>query len=219
MQKLLINTRAVIVAVAGIVCIVAISACGTSRRSQASNAGEQYDSVLVDTGGNKYIVRKMRDGNIWMTTNLKLSISGTYCYNDSAKYCEKYGRLYTWDAAQKACSLMGEGWRLPSKDEWQQLALLYGMAGKDSIDTRKRAFYPLLYSGDSQFNALLSGGRNLDGSYGRLEAHGFYWTATPHDSSMAWFANFAKGSQSLYHQPDGEIVRAFAVRCVKHVAQ
>jgi uncharacterized protein (TIGR02145 family) len=27
----------------------------------------------------------------------------SWCYNDSDSYCEKYGRLYDWEAAMKVC--------------------------------------------------------------------------------------------------------------------
>jgi uncharacterized protein (TIGR02145 family) len=68
--------------------------------------------------------------------------------------------------------------------------------------------------GGSGFNALLGGGRDQKGEYGRLEAHGFYWTASQSEPAMAWFYNFAKGRQALYRQRDGEKQRAFSVRCV-----
>jgi hypothetical protein len=53
-----------------------------------------------------------------------------------------------------------------------------------------------------------------DGSYARLGAHGFYWTATEINRSTAWFYNFGKGSALLNHH-DGEKERAFGVRCVR----
>jgi uncharacterized protein (TIGR02145 family) len=73
----------------------------------------------------------------------------------------------------------------------------------------------MLKPGNAQFNALLSGGREPDGQYARLDAHGFYWVATESDSNAAWFINFGKGSQTLYLQDNGEKTDAFSVRCVK----
>jgi hypothetical protein len=34
---------------------------------------------------------------------------------------------------------------------------------------------------------------DIRSSYCRLEAHGFYWTATETDPNSAWFYNFGKG--------------------------
>jgi hypothetical protein len=42
----------------------------------------------------------------------------SWCYDDKDLNCEKYGRLYDWNAANKACP---EGWRLPSQGEWSDL--------------------------------------------------------------------------------------------------
>jgi uncharacterized protein (TIGR02145 family) len=184
-----------------------------SGRRKAVN--QQSDTSIIDNDGNRYGVKTFRDNKQWLVSNLKLIIPHSYHYNDSAKYDEHYGRLYSWEAAQKGCASLGQGWRLPEKEDWYQLAENYGAIGRVEPNIEKRAFLPLLKGGNSQFNALLGGGRNPAGDYARLDAHGFYWTATQHDSATAWFANFAKGSQALYIQPEGEKVRAFSVRCAK----
>ncbi|WP_461252249.1 FISUMP domain-containing protein, partial [Treponema sp. R8-4-B8] len=49
--------------------------------------------------------------------------SGSWCYMDSSSYCGKYGRLYDWKTAKKACPA---GWRLPSRKEWVRLSLAVG---------------------------------------------------------------------------------------------
>ena len=54
--------------------------------------------MLVAKDGNKYPIKLLRDNKLWMTTNLKLIIPDSYYYNDIMKYCEQYGRLYTWES-------------------------------------------------------------------------------------------------------------------------
>lgn len=157
----------------------------------------------------------MPDNKIWTVKNLDIQIPGSYCYNDSAKYCQLYGRLYTWEAAQQVCGKLGAGWRLPTNEEWRQLAKQYGGIRDDAQDGGKGAFKALLKGGMSGFNAVLGGGRTQDGHYARGNAHGFYWTATATDSSMAWFYNFGKGSGILNRHNDGENAGAFSVRCIK----
>jgi len=71
-----------------------------------------------------------------------------------------------------------------------------------------------LIGGSSGFNALLGGG-GLDGQYARLEAHGFYWTASESNPAAAVFYNFGRGGLALHQQSDGEKQRAFSVRCVR----
>src|SRR5689334_17451438 len=70
--------------------------------------------------------RRMADGKEWTTQNLNLKIGESYCYADAERNCRQYGRLYTWESAQRACSSLGDGWRLPADAEWRQLAKQYG---------------------------------------------------------------------------------------------
>lgn len=81
---------------------------------------------ITDSEGNTYSLRVMRDGRQWLTRNLNIAVPGSHCYNDSLDNCSKYGRLYTWEAAREACGLLGEGWQLPTSDDWEQLAHYYG---------------------------------------------------------------------------------------------
>lgn len=171
--------------------------------------------VVSAQNGNSYQVKRMPDGKDWTTKNINIDLPGSFCYDSLPSNCERYGRLYTWKTAMTVCSQLGEGWRLPTSDEWKTLAKQYGGIFDDSNDNGKTAYLALTDGGASQFNALLSGGRDLRGGYGRIDAHGFYWTSTETNGSMAWFANFGKGRPALYLQNDGEKPRAFAVRCIK----
>jgi len=161
-------------------------------------------------------IEKMPDNNWWTLSNLNLDIPGSYCYNDSIMNCQKYGRLYTWEAAQNGCSLLGEGWHLPSTAEWNNLLEHFGGAFEESISNGKNAFEELLRTEKPTFGATLGGNRNTDGTYSRIEAHGFYWTSTIFDDSSAGFLNFANGRKVLFLQPDMEKNDAISVRCIKN---
>jgi uncharacterized protein (TIGR02145 family) len=160
-------------------------------------------------------IGKMPDNNWWTLANMNLDIPGSYCYNDSIINCQKYGRLYTWHAAQEVCSLLGEGWHLPSTTEWNTLLKHFGGAFEDSINDGKNAFRTLLNKEKLMFGATLGGNRNIDGVYSRIEAHGFYWTATLLDDKSAGFLNFANGRKVLFLQSDMEKGSAISVRCIK----
>jgi uncharacterized protein (TIGR02145 family) len=161
-------------------------------------------------------IEKMPDNNWWTLSNLNLDIPGSYCYNDSIANCEKYGRLYTWEAAQKGCALLGAGWHLPSTAEWHNLLKHYGGEFEESKSDGKNAFKTLLRSEKPTFGATLGGNRNLDGTFSRIKGHGFYWTSTLFDDSNAGFLNFANGKKVLFIQADMEKGRAISVRCVKN---
>ena len=148
-----------------------------------------------------------------MTENLNVNIDRSYCYDDAELNCRRYGRLYTWESAQRGCQSRGRGWRLPTNDEWRQMAKHFGGVRDDSDDGGKAAYAALSAGGSSGFQILKGGGRTPDGQYARLEAHGFYWTASESSSASAWFYNFGQGGYLNRHS-DGEKERAFSVRCV-----
>src|SRR5688500_17722539 len=54
--------------------------------------------------------RRMGDGKQWMTVNLRVSADQSYCYDDTEANCRRYGRLYTWESAQRACRSLDAGW-------------------------------------------------------------------------------------------------------------
>lgn len=160
-------------------------------------------------------IEKMPDSNWWTLSNLNLDIPGSYCYNDSIVNCQIYGRLYTWEIAKEGCISLGEGWHLPSTEEWNNLLRYFGGAFEESISDGKNAFEKLLNTEKTTFGATLGGNRNADGTYSRMEAHGFYWTSTIFDESSAGFLNFANGKKVLFLQPDLEKSRAISVRCIR----
>lgn len=192
-----------------LVAVILCSLTGSVIASLAHHsAQEQRASVTTSS-------KRLPDGKQWTTTNLDVNLGQSYCYQDDELNCRKYGRLYTWDSAKRACQSLGDGWRLPTDGEWRKMAKHYGGVSQDSNDGGKAAYAALLRGGSSGFNAVLGGGRSQDGEYARGEAHGFYWTATENDSLSALFYNFGKGKLALHRQSGGEKQRAFSVRCVR----
>ena len=157
---------------------------------------------------------RMRDGKVWTTKNLDVKIPGSYCYDGRDVNCRRYGRLYTWESARRGCQALGDGWRLPTTDDWRELAAHYGGLRDESADMGKAAFTALSSPGASGFNALFGGGRSPDGEYARLEAHGLFWTASESGAQTAWAYNFGKGGQSVARHRDLQKTWAFSVRCV-----
>ncbi|HEY5750666.1 MAG TPA: FISUMP domain-containing protein [Chryseolinea sp.] len=199
--------------------VASFAACITSILLTTSCATHslknQRATSVKDKDGNTYASRIMLDNREWTTENLKIDIPGSYCYEDLKQNCDRYGRLYTWESATKGCEMLGEGWQLPTNEEWERMAGYYGGVHRDSIHTGATTYAALLYGGKSGFNILLSGNREVSGTYKRLEAHGFYWTATETNAGNAWFYNFGKGSKILNRHNDGEKPGAHSVRCIK----
>lgn len=54
----------------------------------------------------------------WMAQNLAFASSGSWCYDNSPRRCELYGRLYSPLAAAHACP---QGWHLATGSDWKDL--------------------------------------------------------------------------------------------------
>ncbi len=204
------NRRPIRTRVVAIALSIAFGSIGASWSTHRS-AKDQTVSGTVGTVSS----RRMPDGKLWTTNNLDVNTRSSYCYEDAEPNCRRYGRLYTWEAAQRGCQSLGDGWRLPTNDRWRQMTKHYGGVRDDSDDTGKAAYKALLIGSSSGFNVLLGGNRSEDGQYARLKAHGFYWTASESEPASAWFYNFGQGARSLNRHSQGNKRMAISVRCVR----
>ncbi|WP_414655106.1 fibrobacter succinogenes major paralogous domain-containing protein [Fibrobacter sp. UBA3629] len=122
-----------------VVLIVTPKSSSSKNGDAGTSAGMTSSSSSHDTTYNaeKNTLTDTRDGQVyrtvtigdqvWMAENLNFETDSSYCYNDSAEYCAKYGRLYEWSAAMDACP---SGWHLPDTAEWR---MLLAAVGGDSI--------------------------------------------------------------------------------------
>jgi uncharacterized protein (TIGR02145 family) len=167
------------------------------------------------TIGSTHASIQMADGALWSAGNLNVNVDASYCHEDAESNCRRYGRLYTWESAQRACQSLGDGWRLPTSDEWTLMAKQYGGISDGSDGSGGAAFAALMTGGRSGFNAVLGGNRSPDGKYERSEAHGLYWTASETGPGTAIIYNFGKGGQALHRGNQGAKQMAISVRCIK----
>jgi uncharacterized protein (TIGR02145 family) len=195
----------------GVVSIVLAIAFGSAGASLERRSAEDRQASAATV-----VSKRMADGKQWTTRNLSVQTDSSWCYEDSEPNCRQYGRLYTWESARRGCELLGDGWRLPTDDDWRQLARRYGGTLEDSKEGSKAAYEALSVGGSSGFDAMLGGNRNHeDGRYARLEAHGFYWTSSDGDPHMAWFYNFGRGGGAVNRHRGGHKEMAVSVRCVR----
>jgi len=170
--------------------------------------------TVTDTDGKTYKTVKI-GGLTWMAENLNKTTANSWCYNDSPDSCAKYGRLYTWAAANRACL---NGWHLPTHDEWDNLVTAVGgssVAGKKLISTS----YGYYWTDDYGFSALLGGYRYFDGYFTKAGYNGYWWTATEFSGDRSGASAYSRGMGSgddvtddVYF--DGKSY-GFSVRCVK----
>lgn len=186
----------------------------------SNRAKSQTRETINDRDGNTYTVKIMPDGNQWMTQDLNVRVDSSWCSGDDPANCKIYGRLYTYISAAEACDLLGNGWHLPARKDWEVLSDHYGGASNKSKDWGRAAYKALQMGGESGFNATLGGNREpTGGKYARLNAHGFYWTTTEIDAQTAWIYNFGAGGKALHCQNGMEKPQGASARCVRTVAK
>lgn len=174
------------------------------------NSGRFIDSR--DNQEYKWV--RLKDNKIWMVQNLNYEENWRHSryYKEDANEYEQYGRLYTWESAQKACP---RGWRIPTELEWRLMILCYGIEHEEHFG--QETYEALVEGGRSGFDAQL-GGMYLDyHDYEGMDKYGHYWTNSEESDSNAWSFTF-----DGYHNKDNSISRfsepkstGLSCRCIK----
>ena len=176
----------------------------------------QLLSGMIDSIPQNTIKTVRIAGKTWTTENLNIEVPNSWCYKNDPENCKKYGRLYTWEAGIEACKKLGNGWRLPTDEDWQALAMATGgyTFRKKPIGNPEQSYQALIQGGDSGFDALLGGVRVDSIRYYNLGRHGSYWSATEQRKHFPWLYWFYSGRQRLVRFNDWEKI-GLSCRCVR----
>ena len=155
-----------------------------------------------------------------MVENLNYAVDSSWCYNNSADSCIKYGRLYQWTSAMTACP---DGWHLPNNDDWQTLYdYVDANNGDEGVGTSLKstgewnAFSGVAAGTDRfGFSALPAGGRYDYGGFNIAGNSAYFWSATEYNSGSAylWLLYYDNGGFSSYNYYSK--CHGFSVRCLK----
>lgn len=192
--------------------------------SSSSNAAEGVTGFMTDErDGQTYKIVKI--GHLWwFAQNLNYETVDSHCYNDSAEYCAKYGRLYKWAAAvgksEDECGYRHEcnltlpvqgacppGWRVPSNYDWNDLLVTAGgddVAGEVLRDSKEGGF------------ALLYAGRiNFAGEFVQEGRSACIWSSSETDEYDGYYADFYYSYDKVMFPNEAEKYDGYSVRCVK----
>jgi len=165
--------------------------------------GQVYETIEVNS-------------QIWFATDLNFDTGkGSWDNKDSKN---QLGRLYQWETAQEACPI---GWKLPTDQEWQKLAMTFGgyFDSGDSKQNNRRgdpnkAYKTLYVGGIASFKGRLGGWRDANGKYHNQGKSGHYWSRSSSDETTSWFFSFS-GLDSILVRDQGPKDNARSVRCLR----
>ena len=211
------------------------------------NTFSQTKDTFTDPRDNKTYNTVQIGNQIWMAENLKFWVpeDSPYYIGESVFYegiqeCGiKYGRLYQWETACKACP---ENWHLPTINEWLNLLNHYGLIFVEDYETQtiralrklpkeerkarkeliKRAFTNFAEGGESGLNVLYGGYLNLGGPgpYSDKGTVARFWSSSDDvtygvlKKSKAEGIKFVKWGKSFSPWPFGKTWYC-SVRCIK----
>ena len=187
------------------------------------NPNIDYQEFVDDRDGQTYKFVRIGD-HWWMAENLNFEVDSSFCYKDSAEYCEKYGRLYKWEVADHVCPT---GWYLPTYDiVYMELfhvvndsitgRVLKSTTGWEPDDPD--VWFRGNGSDDFGFSAIPAGVRYFNGEYWNEGSDVTFWTSTESDSDYMFNFGLTKmyddaGLGSEYKE------NAVSIRCIMLVLE
>lgn len=164
------------------------------------------ESFTDSRDGQSYGVVKIGE-QTWMAANLNFETADSFCPEGDSRNCKCLGRLYSWAEASSVCP---EGWRLPTKADFEKLIaemLKGGVASsKGDAGAALKAKDGWFKKGNGSdvlgFKALPAGFRGADGKFDGIGGYAYFWSATEDDEfpeSLAYylFLSFSSDVASL----------------------
>ena len=199
------------------------------------NPNIDYGEMVDDRDGQIYKTVTI-GSQIWMAENLNYEVDSSFCYNDSAKYCRMFGRLYRWAAAigkserecgyGNTCGLSGkvrgvcpEGWHLPDTTEWRTLI---NEVGEDStagyiLKSQTGWLYGDNGSDVYGFSALPAGYRSRGDSFDK-GIYADFWSATEVNNKISAYYMCLRKFDKEYANADLSYTTknfGYSVRCIQ----
>jgi len=218
------------------------SSIALSSSSETPAVMSIYDAennTLTDLRDNQVYRTVTIGSQIWMAENLNFEYNKgsakSYCYNDSIKYCNNYGRLYTKSAAMDSAAVYSntskncgeenidkctlkknargvcpENWHIPDSTEWREL--LSFVKGKQNLMSSSTWAESCLVGNDDYSFSVLPGGYKITTRYANYSNDNYagFWFSTEHVRIIA----FPCYDEDVFFQAAGDSF-AYPVRCIK----
>ena len=170
--------------------------------------------------------------HVWTAQNMNYKIETeegseetNWCYANNPEHCQKFGRLYTWEAAKKVCP---EGWHLPTVDEWAELLKDHSCSIEPYQDTvlifncsggelKAAETWGKVNKDPNGFSVVAAGIHYTDGFHSYNE-YALFWTSTEFEDPSFYAASFNE-SDGATLWPHNKNEYGLSVRCVKGAAE
>jgi len=158
----------------------------------------------VDVDGNQYVTTTI-GSQTWMAQNLRVTKynngdpipnvqnatswsaqneTGAWAhYNNDSSYDYDLGKLYNFYATEDARGLCPEGWRMPTREDWEELRDYLGgeaVAASGLKATGQTSYWvePMVGENTYLFNGKGSGHRDQFGTFNTIGLRGVWWSST-----------------------------------------
>jgi len=211
-------------------------ASSSSEESSSSSSEIVYGSLIDSRDGQGYKTVVIGT-QTWMAQNLNYAVDSSWCYDNSADSCAKYGRLYQWAAAMGLAPEYNDilwggsdanhqgvcpaGWHIPTNTEW--LTLFYYANLHNNNDEDLEASLTMATSwedyweGDNEssdlfgFSALAAGMRYADGSFDYAGRGTGFWSSTEAGAAADSVWGLGDESESLLSKTAKGRKQSFAI--------
>jgi uncharacterized protein (TIGR02145 family) len=215
----------------------------SSSTPLSSSVGESSSSYSIEYGTLSYKGQTYKTVVIgtqtWMAENLNYAVDSSWCYNNSADNCTKYGRLYQWASAMDIDTVYNsttwggsdvnhqgicpEDWHLPNDEDWQTLYdYVDANNGTEEVGTSLKSTngwvaHSGVAIGTNQFgfSALTAGSRGFGNYFYDAGSGAYFWSASEWDPNYAisWYLHYSYEDFYLSSKSYKDV--GFSVRCLK----
>lgn len=150
------------------------------------------------------LIKHVTDNAEWANLRLETDKGGWCYYNNDPGFESTYGKLYNWYAVTDTRNIAPEGWRVPTKTDWEVLQVYLGatsnvsqinvIGGKLKEAGLDHWASPNVASNISGFTALPGGVRSEGGGFMHQAYKGRFWSSSLHGGHAYY--------RELYHNND-----------------
>jgi uncharacterized protein (TIGR02145 family) len=166
------------------------------------NSSISYGSLVDSRDGQVYKTVQVGTQR-WMAQNLNYKVDSSWCYDNAADSCLKYGRLYQWASVvgladscnTSTCStqvvseqqgICPSGWHVPSESEWSTLVQYVDSATSGTVLKSTSGWTSNTGTDIYGFRVLPAGGRGNDGTSTSVGLDANFWSSSESAASDAW---------------------------------